>query len=137
VPTTSVGDIVVTGPLGSLSGAQLHLVGSLTAEPVRGLVAGIKSVTIKGIKTGKLYEDSFINTNIAAGNLGKVMLCYATLDNDGNASATDVPFGLVSGTALTFRVNYKDADPTHKFTWKAEQLLPAWLTATDLMIECG
>ena len=102
-----------------------------------GLVAGIKSVTIKGIKVGKVYQDSFINTNIAAGSLGKVTLCYAKLDNDGNVSATDVPFGPLSGTALGFRVSYRDADPTHKFAWKAGQLLPAWLAETDLMIECG
>ena len=96
-------------------------------DPGNGLLAGIKSLKLKGVKQGKVYVDSLINSNIAAGNIGKIDLCYADLTNG------SWPFG-VAGKNLQGKVSYKDSDPTHKFTMKPGQLPPSWLDPTDLEI---
>jgi hypothetical protein len=70
----------------------------------------IKSFTIKGIKTAsKQYVDSFINSNIAASEIGKVSTAYARFDNsaDGNE-----PFGLAAD--FIKKLSYKDADGKQK-----------------------
>ena len=101
--------------------------------PVTNLVAGIKGVTIKGMKDAqKQFVDSFVNSNIAAGSLGKVALGYARFDNDGNASAHDVPFGL-AGLSLASQT-YQDADGAHKHTWRLGQALPAWFDDLTLRL---
>lgn len=95
------------------------------ASPTMNLLASIKSVTIKGMKNvAKQPLNSFINSNIAAGSLGKISLAYAALNNDGNAAAHDVPFGL-TGKSLA-GLTYADADKTHKYTWKAGSTVPGW-----------
>jgi hypothetical protein len=96
--------------------------------PVTNLLAGIKALTVKGIKSGKTYAPSFINSNIAAGSLGKMSLCYASYDNDTNPAAHDVPFGLATTTMSAFALSYKDADKTHTNPWKKTDgpALPSW-----------
>lgn len=96
-------------------------------DPNSGLLAGIKSLKLKGIKQGKVYLDSIINSNIGAGWLGSIDLCYADLTNG------SWPFG-VAGMSLQGKVSYKDGDPTHKFMMKPGQLPPGWLDPTDLEI---
>ena len=88
-----------------------------------GLLASIKSLTVKGLKDAHGSPiTSYINTNIAAGSLGSVSLCYAGLAN-GSA-----PMGLTTGSTTAFGLTYKDATPAHSYTWKKANgsNLPAW-----------
>jgi hypothetical protein len=100
------------------------------APPVGGLLAAIKSLKTTGIKAGRTYVQSFINSNIAAGSLGKISLCYAKYDNDGNPAAHDVPFGLTTtlptATTLAFSLSYKDATHAYKWTSADGANLPSW-----------
>ncbi len=101
-----------------------------TPLPVTNLVASIKSLSVKGVKEAGVFEDSFINSNIAASSLGRISLCYAKFDNDGNTSAHDVPFGLACLTLSG--LSYKDADVTHKYAWKPADSMPVWFD--DLLL---
>jgi len=105
------------------------------ALPATNLLAGIRSLTLKGMKTNGVFIDSFINSNVAAGALGKIYLCYARFENDGNPAVHAVPFGLTGRTldGLT----YRDADPTHGFTWKSAVPVapPAWFN--DMFVQVG
>ena len=118
----------VTG-VGSVSDNVLDLpgTGDMT-PPVGSLLAGIKALTVTGIKAGKTYVPSFINSSIAAGSLGKVRLSYVMSDNDGNPAAQDVPFGLTTATTSAFTLSYKDADKTHAYKWATVDgaNLPSW-----------
>ena len=97
------------------------------------LLACIKALTIRGVKNAqKQCLPSFINSNIAAGTLGKVSLCYACFDNDGNPADHVAPFGL-TGNSLA-GLTYSDADKTHACTWKAGQPLPAWFDDLTLRL---
>jgi GH25 family lysozyme M1 (1,4-beta-N-acetylmuramidase) len=92
-----------------------------------GLVAKIGALTLRGIKDAQgHYTTSLVNSSMAAGGLGRISLCYAAFDNDGNPPAHDVPFGL-TGRTLT-GLTYKDADRSHNYTWKKTDgtNLPAW-----------
>lgn len=102
--------------------------GDLAVPPVGDLLAAIKALTVTGIKAGKAYVPSFVNSNIAAGSLGKMSLCYVRFDNDGNPAAHDVPFGLTTATTSAFGLSYKDADRTHAYKWKKADgsNLPSW-----------
>jgi hypothetical protein len=92
--------------------------------PVASLFASIAKLSLNGVKEHGVFVDSFINSNIAADSLGKLSLCYARFDNDGNPSAHDVPFGLAGAAVAS--LTYKDGNPTHKHTWTRVAGLPDW-----------
>ncbi|NQU76715.1 MAG: hypothetical protein HQ546_10425, partial [Planctomycetes bacterium] len=62
------------------------------AEAVDDVFASIKSLTIRGSKA--LTGDLFINSNVAAGAIGKVTVREVLLDSD------DVPFGFAAADSL-------------------------------------
>ena len=51
-----------------------------------------------------------VNTNVAADVLGTAKLCFAKLDNDGDALQTLVPFGISAGEIGSYQ--YKDVAGT-------------------------
>jgi hypothetical protein len=116
--------------VGGVSDNVLDLpgIGDLAVPPIGGLWAAIKALSVTGIKVGKTYVPSFVNSNIAAGSLGKMSLRYVMFDNDANPAAHDVPFGLTTATTSAFGLSYKDADRTHTYKWKNTDgsNLPSW-----------
>ncbi len=81
-----------------------------TLDPAKfSQTASIGSVQVKGVSSGSGFADSFINSNIAAWNIGSVKLAYATLDSDPDA----VQFGTEAHNLGAY--SYKDA--THASTW--------------------
>ena len=82
----------------------------------------IKSLTIKGLKQAGRYIYSMINTNVAAGTIGKLSVRRARFENTG------VPFG-VAATGIG-RLSYKDYD--FRDSWKnitaldMEEVMSEW-----------
>ena len=114
--------------LGALPDDVLALpdTGDLAVSPVGGLLAAINAFTITGVRVGKTYVPSFIDSKIAAGSLGKIKLSYVSYDNDGNQSVHELPFGLTTATTSAFGLSYRDADRTHAYKWTNGTNLPSW-----------
>ena len=73
--------------------------------------ASIGKLTIKGSKVNKVYETSFINSNIAAGSLGAISLAYADFSDQSEI------YGLASATHVD-KLMYHDASGA--YTWPAK-----------------
>ena len=88
----------------------MHLPAPFTV--ISGARASIKSFTV----TGKQRFDGLfavVNTNVAADVLGTAKLCFAKLDNDGDALHTLVPFGISTGDITNFQ--YTDTGESVRF----------------------
>jgi RHS repeat-associated protein len=100
------------------------------AGPLPGsmLRAGITSLRVGGMRENGSFVRSFINSNIAAGSLGRISLGYAQFDN------TEVPFGLTTGTPATFSLTCRDAAIAYNYMWKKSDgaNLPVWFD--DLLL---
>jgi hypothetical protein len=92
------------------------------------LRAGITSLRVGGMRENGSFVRSFINSNIAAGSLGRISLGYAQFDN------TEVPFGLTTGTPATFSLTCRDAAIAYNYMWKKSDgaNLPVWFD--DLLL---
>ena len=71
-------------------------------------LGSIASLTIRGQRSGIGYVDSFVNSDIAARNLGVINLAYARRDNGGTE------FGLICDSLARFA--YRDAATTYTWT---------------------
>ncbi|NLF29271.1 MAG: LEPR-XLL domain-containing protein [Planctomycetes bacterium] len=71
-------------------------------------LASIGALSLRGLRDGRRFTDSFVDSNVAAGAIGNVSLVYGELDNG------DDPFGLAARTVR--RLVYRDANRRVRWT---------------------
>jgi len=93
-------------------------------------LATLKSIKLKGIKVGKAYADSFVNSSVAAPRLLAAAIVYAETDN---ATGGGAEFGLAAQTLGKYA--YKDA--TNRYKWSAKNLPTLPTNFDKLVIRLG